>query len=235
MKDLSPTLQAKLRSSLHWSADGISLLVGGLACLLFGSGMFLSRYGTETPLRIFLIILCFVLWFPISLRHSQIVEWLKSRITYPRTGYVLPPYLAENKSHPLALAAPLGCEDAMPPGEWQRVRKDRNRRVLLMFALIALPLSAMTYVHNRWILFAAGIAMSVALWIGTWNVQRLPWVLLPGFPLLGLYMTISAPEFVGVQRFGLFFAGSGALLVLQGALSLFQFLHRNPRPFSLTP
>src|SRR6478736_7842102 len=92
------------RAKEYWSSDGIPALVFGAAyivlfleiCAWVGL-LYLIPYLNRNWLWLFnSALVAFpvagflsVVWF--GLRHEDIIEFVKSRTTYPRTGYVAPP------------------------------------------------------------------------------------------------------------------------------------------------
>jgi hypothetical protein len=234
---LSPTLVAEQRSWHYWFEDGLVTLVGGFGCLMVAFFLLYDHERPATPLTIAVTLLALFLYGAVLLFQRQIVEWLKARITYPRTGYALPPYFAEDGTVPLDLTIlTTGGTDANRVEEWQRVRKDRNTRTLVMLGLVTAASLTMMFIHNRWICFPTGMVMSAAVWFGSRKEQRISGIVLAGLPLVGLYLTIFvADHVVGVERAAYFLAGAGALFFLDGAVSLIRFLRRNPRALSSAP
>lgn len=96
--------QADHRAKEYWLSDGIPALVFGAAyivlflevCAIFAFLYLLPHVGSNwlwlfnsafvaSPVAVFLSFVWFGLW------HEDIIEFIKSRITYPRTGYVARP------------------------------------------------------------------------------------------------------------------------------------------------
>lgn len=90
-----------LNARAYWRADGIPALVVGLAyTMVVGSVVTLFLVALNySPDWNWLTQPILVLWLPgavifsvwLANNYEEIVEWMKVRITYPRTGYVAPP------------------------------------------------------------------------------------------------------------------------------------------------
>lgn len=233
---LSPTLIAEQRSWRYWFEDGLVTLVGGFGCLVVAFFLFYDHERPITPLTLAVTLLALFLYGAVLLFQRQIVEWLKARITYPRTGYAQP-YFTEDGTMPLGLSILTpGGADAKRVEEWQRVRKDRYKRTVLTLGLVTAASLTMMFIHNRWICFPTGMVMSAAVWFGSRKEQCVSGIVLAGLPLVGLYLTIFvADHVVGAERVAYFLAGAGAVFFLDGAVSLIRFLRRNPRAASTAP
>jgi len=228
----SPAFSARQRALHYWFADGFSTLVAGLGCLLFALSMFYGHNRRFTPVSILVALLLLFAYVAITLRRREIVEWLKSRITYPRTGFALPPSLPE-ESATYANLTVLALQEGESKrlAETGKIYADRKRRTLLMAAAVSLAMFSLMLVQQAWICAAAGVLMSVGLWIGTLKEQPLSWLILAGFPLVGLGMALLVAHHVGgADRGARFLARTGALFFLDGALTLFRYLRRNPMP-----
>jgi len=57
--------------------------------------------------------------------------------------------------------------------EAERLYADRTRRMLVTCAAVLLAMFGIMLIPNRWICVAAGIVMSIGLWIGTRKEQPL--------------------------------------------------------------
>jgi len=223
-----PVLDARRRALHYWFADGFSTLVAGFGCLLFAFYIFHSRNRRPTLPAILLDLLVLLAYGAITLRQREIVAWLKARITYPRTGFALPPSLPEESATYANLSVL-----ALQEGESERladaaqIHADRKRRTLIMAAAVSLAMFSMMLVQNPWISVAAGFVMSGGLWIGTQKEQPLSWLLLAGIPLVGIGMAVFV---VGADRGAYFLATMGGLFFLDGALTLLGYFRHNPLP-----
>jgi hypothetical protein len=73
--------------------------------------------------------------------------------------------------------------------------------------------------------------IGLAFWIWGRKVYRLSWLVVGGFPVMGLALALLFGDRVyGFDRVTYFLVVAGALLVLDGAIALVRYLHLNPRP-----
>lgn len=77
--------QARSRARSYWRTDGIPPLVRGFQAMCWAAGIYMLGYSPHSGFWLNL-----VFWLAICLDRGVILS-LKSRITYPRTGYVAPP------------------------------------------------------------------------------------------------------------------------------------------------
>jgi len=77
--------QARSRARSYWRADGIPALVRGFQTMFWATGIYMLGHGSHSRFWQEL-----VFWLAICLDRGVVLS-LKSRITYPRTGYVAPP------------------------------------------------------------------------------------------------------------------------------------------------
>jgi len=231
---LSPTLQAERRSWHYWFEDGLPSLLTSAGCLLIAFFMLYPRHHSKSLPRAVLSLTAVVLYGAILIFHRQILDWLKARITYPRTGYVSPPYFAEDPAPSLDLTAlSLQGADANRPEDAARLHADRKHRLWLAIALTLVAIVPTMFVRSPWICSATGVLLGAALWFGARHEQRLSWIVLGGFPLVGFWMSIFlSPAVIGPERVAYFLAGAGLLFFVDGALSLVRYLAHNPRPSS---
>lgn len=83
--------KARSRAWRTWEADGLPQMTLGTAILVEGVGII---WGNHTHLRL-LPILLILLGMAILIFKRKIINWLKSNITYPRTGYAKPPSIKQ--------------------------------------------------------------------------------------------------------------------------------------------
>src|SRR5690349_15564201 len=96
-----PLAKIGLNALWYWRGDGIPALVAGLAySLVVGSGVtWVIVALNSSPDWNWLTQLLLLVWLPGAIlfsiwlgnNYEEIIERLKVRITYPRTGYVAPP------------------------------------------------------------------------------------------------------------------------------------------------
>jgi len=220
---LPPTLDAEQRAWRYWFADGLATIVAGITSLLIAFFLLYEPHRKLTAVSGTVTAAAFGLYLVFLLRNKQIVEWLKARITYPRTGYVQPPYFTEDGTLPVDFMA-LGIEgaDAARAQDSARLHSDRKKRMMLVIGLVLIAVLGTMFVQNRWICAAA-------LWLSARKDQQLSWIVLAGFPFAGFYMTMFlASHVTGPDRIAYFLAGGGVLFVLDGVVSLIRYIRQNP-------
>ncbi len=240
---LSPTLQAERRSWHYWFSDGLSSLLTSAGCLLFAFFLLHPQQRPVSPLRTALSLAALLLYGVILLRQRQILDWLKTRITYPRTGYVSPPYFAQEAEQSRDIPViHLLLADLTKQEQALRVETDRRRRFWFILAFGLAAAFVVLYVRNPWICSSAGLLFAAAIWFASRHEQQLSWIILGGFPFVFMstafylrHFSVGPERIVGGERMGYFLAGSGLLFLVDGAASLIRFLLRNPRPSSTTP
>ena len=99
------------RAAAYWFVDGLpEILFGLFSLLLAGFGMaagnlrFQARYSGVLAVCLFFSLTGYAIWF----LHRPVLNFVKARITYPRTGYAHPPEDFPSKNHPHAKTLTLG-------------------------------------------------------------------------------------------------------------------------------
>ena len=222
MDSSNPTEAAQHRAWNYWFEDGLPTLVGGFGCFLFGLSIIFDHYLFGlAPFALFICIL---------FRNRPIIEWLKIRLTYPRTGYVTPPYSPQDELPPAPDLAALSLRaDPSQTAKTARDRNDRKKRMIVVLALLLPPNLGTELIDRPWSYAAAGMALALALWIMNGKEFQLSWIAIGGIAVIGLYMAISPPEgLTPAHRIGYFSAACGLLLVANGAVALAHYVWRNP-------
>ncbi len=211
------------RAAANWFIDGLPEIVAGLEFAILGA-MAIGLLGL--PLRSFeklisigpLILLIFL----VNGGDRNITEILKTRVSYPRTGYVLPPMHVE-KAQVLNSIVTL----THPPSE--NVTDFRRRTVAVLFFGWVLP----GVIDRQWGLPVAMFAVALALYTLNRTSERpYRWwyvLLLPVAGLLWMGLDHRQVEADLPKQFRVFVI-AGLWLSAQGAWTLFQYLRRNPRP-----
>jgi hypothetical protein len=228
----SLVLSAEQRAWQYWFDDGLPTLVAGVGCLFAALFFAYDRSQNSTHVSIVLGFTGLLVYGVVLLFNREIVDCLKSKITYPRTGFIQPPYFAEEASSSIDLTtlSMLGV-DAKRSADIDRLHAYRKQRLLFVCLVIAAGAAAMMFVRSAWVCALAGVAMALALWVWGHKVQRLSWIIIGGFPIIGFYLAVfQAGRLVGPDRITFFLAGAGIVLVLDGALTLFRYLRANPPP-----
>jgi len=148
-------LQARNRAWNYWGTDGIYAMIQGVALLLSGLGFLWDHHNKRSILPGVLIWLSVVIMLDQAF-FRKIVGWLKSRITYPRTGYTKPPVL--RTPHPSAAL--------LSPADREQLRKQRWFWLALagwLATAAAIVGYAITTGH-RWVIFPGSASLVLLVW-----------------------------------------------------------------------
>ncbi len=239
MTDLSPTLQAEQRAQQHWVEDGLPSIIAGVGGLVLAF-FILYRTNGHSPFKIVLLLSALTLYWAISQHQIEIVDWLKTRLSYPRTGYVRPPYSPEDKSLPLdfTMLSMQGVDTTLAE-EIKQARARSMRRFLIglsfmLVAFVAFAYFHSSWIHSPWVYSVLSLSFVAMLWLlALIEHRRLSWTLVAGFSLVGLCLSVFQRQgIVGPDQFGYFLVGISLVTILNGAVSLIRFLRRNPQPSS---
>jgi len=108
----APTLRAAHSAEGSWFKDGLENIYRGLVLLLISVDFFLPPRGPEPSLYAaiapFLGLCGFLVFGLLTFAHRSLIEWIKTKVTFPRIGYVAPPPSAVGVTrHELGLWPPL--------------------------------------------------------------------------------------------------------------------------------
>lgn len=215
-----PILAAEQRAWNYWFVDGLTNLVVGANTMIMAFCLFNPMRWLPRPVAVALSLMTMVLYVVIGTHYRHILEWLKTKVTYPRTGYV------DATSLDSGVAPSLVTVSLNTPPEAQMLRMQRRTRWMICVALAAVASFSFIVIHDRWAWTGAGFLFSVAMIVARKDF-RISWIPPVGFPILGLAITAFAPVHMGPA---IFITGLGLLLVLDGATTLICYLIRNPRP-----
>jgi hypothetical protein len=231
--DISPqqTVSYGERAASYWSVDGLPEILRGLALIILGgfSSLFLAP-GPFT--RLGMLAVLGVTYGYFFLVERVILDALKSRLTYPRTGYVQPPDPAWSLREPpvpltLGLNEPYVLSSFPPPAsENASSFWPRTVRPLMAFVLLCWVGGSLL---GRWLIPLAMPALAVTLYIANRRSER-PYsrrsaLILALTGLVFIWVEVAAP----LQR-SLPWLLAGGWLVGQGVYTLVDFLRENPRP-----
>jgi hypothetical protein len=217
----SPTLEASQRAWRYWFADGFTNLLVGTGILLMSYCLLDPPRWPPKLLPMFIWALALFLYVSSMIRHRQIVEWLKARMTYPRTGYVQPP-----QDCPEGIPA-LSLRGVSRSPEAARLHSSRRNTTYLMLGLTIVAAVAMIAIHQRWVWTAAGLIIGLAMAIAR-RQYRMTWIVPVGFPIVGLLTTLYVTS--RQKAPAVFLVGWGVLFVLDGGTALTRYLLQNPAP-----
>jgi len=192
---------AKRKALGNIDPAGLTRIFTGVAYILYGLALG-PHWNVHPPLSTFfgfLIVLLVIVAIPYS--GEKFLDWLKGKIVYPRTGYVL-------------VDGPIGV-----PAEPSLFR---TLTFALVFFSIAAGLFLFMFQSTKWIfLFAGGLAVANSYGSASRNWLRL-------LAILGLTATVVLLNIGFAERFGIFLGGLGAVKIMDGAATLFLYVRRNP-------
>jgi hypothetical protein len=258
LKPESAIEQADHRAKDYWLSDGIPALVFGAAyivlflevCAIFVLLYLLPHVGSNwlwlfnsafvaSPVAVILSLVWFGLW------HEDIIEFIKSRITYPRTGYVAPPsYWTEKEVEGKTEEPPetlpgvvLRWIDRLPIFESGLGRMVRAcLRILFWVWVLGIFEPSWLPPKLRWIFISTLVLPSPSRFRKFRSKlahDKRQWIKVLDFPLYVLAVLAvllllwKQHPTVGMV---LFLLSPGALVMLGGAIDLVRYLRRNPLP-----
>ena len=235
MKDQSVTQNTSpgLRAACYWFSDGLPDLVFGVALILAAAAGVLWSLSAPAPwnrVYIFPVSACFALLF---WKYRAILEVLKSRITYPRTGYALPPKETE-PPRPDALVS-LALAPRRSADENVTTFKARTLPIVWWCFYLSVRAEASSLFSVRY-LAAAGwlvplmiVTMAAALYAANRNSEHpYRWWSMLVLALAGVaFLWVPVPPFLAPMLPLLL---PGAWLAAQGAWTLAGYMRANPYP-----
>ena len=218
-------LDAQQRAWQYWFVDGFNHLLLGLALLSVSiCDLFLPRPRAFWQLGLWAALLG--LYVALMLWQRQILEWLKTKITYPRTGYVQSPFDAMSGAAGMVELRLQGSDERR--AEAERLAADHRKRLVLAASLAVLGSFAMLLIENRWTPTVVSVLLASALG-ALRKREKVSWITIVGLPVLGICLTIFVtPGAYPPHRMAWLIAGWGALFVLEGAIALTRYLLQNP-------
>jgi len=200
-----PTTRSQLRAIQYWYTDGIFELGFGLLCLALGGYFFLDHILQGNRFAFLVDIALVAVVVGGSFLMKWLVQSLKERVTFPRTGYVS--YSRERSRGQTILAGVIVL----------------GALVLMVFFLSRVELQASARPLVTGILF--GIAM---IFVG-WRTSLTRFYLHGLFSmLLGVGIAFSAwGNHVGLAAF---YMVIGLVIIVSGMILLGKYLHQNPAP-----
>lgn len=206
MKDTTADVEGRVRR--YWFTDGIGELMGGGLFLLLGLYFSAQQYfGDQSPVGAILQSGFIVLVIGGMFVGRWMINQLKARLTYPRTGYV----------------------------EYRMKDKNNMRRRTVAFAIaMAVAMSAILITRSvntiDSMVAMTGLLVSVILLFNQgWahGVGRF-YVLSASALILGILLSVSG--FARGYNLGIFYGLMGILFLISGGLTLRRYLSENPMP-----
>lgn len=242
----SPVVEAERRAWRYWFVDGLPNLVAGLACLLLAfTFILLVQYQhTRSPLLISVVILALIIGTAVFYRMRQTLEWLKARVTYPRSGFAAAPYFTDDPKPPADLAM-LNLSSATEKETTQEILRseDVHHRLWYLLGIGAAASLVGIFVPSRLLCAIAGLVAGALIWFAARKDARKSWDAVYSLLLVQVIFTINAAintamdtrmntthigEGIQLERIGYFGAGVGSALALAGTITLVRYLRHNP-------
>jgi hypothetical protein len=225
MKDDSvrPNVSYGRRAASYWFVDGLPEILFGLALVIMAALMFLWRLYVPKPwIRLDLMIAVAGFTF-YNLMERRILDFLKLRVTYPRTGYVQPPEELQRRVQTLTT---LSLQPDPPVKE--NATSFQWRTVTLIFWFCS-PFMLDGDPLGRWVVPVVMPALAATLYAVNRRSERpYRWwsaLILALAGLVFLLVDVPAP----LQR-PLPLLLAGGWLLAQGACTLVHYLRTNPYP-----
>jgi hypothetical protein len=199
---------ARNKAWRYWNSDGLFMMVQGVAIVLFGVSMLWSHHQRS-------ILLPGLTYFAsMGIQADQIftkkiVGWLKTRIIYPRTGYVALP----------------GYKELMSSASLKQKRQQKWMLVWITF-LIVLG-SYVVIAHVQWYLAGAQIMTAGLLWL-FWTKGKFAWYV-PAPLVVGTLFLVLLPA-SSKDRLEIILIEMGAQHMVLGVSILLQYLREHPVP-----
>jgi hypothetical protein len=213
------------RAASYWFIDGLPEIVLGVSLLLLAAvGLLWRAYTSPGSWGRFYFLVVAAGFGVLLWKGNAVVDLLKSRVTYPRTGYVPPPEDAE----PRAALTMLSIRPGPLPNE--NTTSFRRRSLMLVWGCIyAGSVGNLTAQGQRWLGAASVVFLAVAVyWAGRRSERPYRW-----WSLLALALTALVFLWVDlstmVRRLLPLFLVGGWFLA-QGVCTLVQYLRENPYP-----
>jgi len=222
----SPVVHASQRAWDYWFTDGLTNLIVGTGCVLLSFCILYPPHWPPSPLRFGLWALALFLYLSLNLRHRHILEWLKARTTYPRTGYAQPPADDTFCLTTLKMRPGLGPEES-------ELRASRRRTNYVMLGMIVIAsLVMIVAIRRSWVWIAASLIIAAAMIVAR-KLIHVSWIVPIGFAVLGFSMTFFPPP--RDKASAIFLLGWGLIFLLDGGTTLLRYILQNPAPGKQAP
>ena len=211
------------RAASYWFADGLPEIVFGLALVVFATLAFLWRAFAPQPWIDSDWIIVYASMLVYLFLERGILDFLKSRITYPRTGYVQPPKEGGWSRRPLNT---LSLRPELPGDENATFFQLRTGGPILVFFFLFMPSEQPL---GRWLVPLAMPIVAIILYAASRMSERpYRW-----WSALVLALTGPACLLVNVPRSfqpTLPLLLTGGWLLAEGMGRLLGYLRMNPYP-----
>ena len=208
------------RAAAYWFEDGFPDLVFGasLGLTAVAALLWYAYAPARGRLAYFAVVAAGFLLY--VWKERRILEFLKSRFTYPRTGYAQPPVEVEEGRRNALTTLSLNP----PPSAGENVTFFRQRTVMIVFFFAYLIWNP----QGRWQVPVMMLALAIALYVMNRKSEHpYAWWSVVILALLGaLFLLANIPvPFAPLLALLL----TGAWLTAQGVATLAGYLHANPQ------
>jgi hypothetical protein len=211
--------EAARRARDYWEQDGLPKLVSGVIFLTVALVFFLRR---RTQDWVSLCLLSFLVYGS----TSWIVDRLKYRFTYRRTGYVTPPDSISRNSMSTGLEVPSLLRPETQDQTLEGLRTPEGTPFLLFATGVVLWFGLLVETLATGTIWYA-VAAAVLSGFFTHKERYVNRIAYTGFPFL-IYAATVLP--LRPPRLWFLIAGVGVLHVLEGGVRLVLYRRRNPQP-----
>jgi hypothetical protein len=215
MKDNSPGR----RAAAYWFVDGLPDILFGTTLLIFGAAGVLWQIYAPHPwvYDLWLMLVGFGLFY---WKERAVLDFLKSHVTYPRTGYTQPP----DEAPPPSVITSLSLRPTAPPDE--NVTHFTKRTVMMFWYILYMSFSKDP---PRWLAPLLMVALAITLYSANRNSERpFRWWSTLILALTGLvFLWGGLPRHIQPMLSMLL---AGAWLLAHGVCTLLGYLRANPYP-----
>jgi hypothetical protein len=226
MKDQSTLhISPGRRAASYWFVDGFPEILFGITLGVAAAAGVVWRLYAPVPAREFYLPVVAAWALLYFYKERAILNYLKSRFTYPRTGYVQPPEETEAGVKRCSLISLDLSPKPKPPAN-ENVTFFRQRTVMLV-GWVFYPFLLNGNTSGRWLGIGMMPVLAAALFMSNRKSEhRYPWWSLVVLALTGtLFFAIDVPVIVEPLVLLLFAA---AWFVAQGLATLVAYLRANP-------
>jgi hypothetical protein len=228
----SPVQEAERRAWKYWFVDGLPNLLAGLICLLVSLLLilFFTHGYNRSPLLTLLACIGLGALFTVVIWQLRFVlEWLKSRITYPRSGYAPPPYFSDPTEVSGRAPGPIMLNLSGTTSALERRDSRQDYWFFCFFGIVILggALLAAALIASHLLCAVAGAAVGLLAAVASHKDPRRAQAVVIGlfFAYGNIFIFLHDPQMEG----GIYFIGAvGLALALDGAIALIRYLRRNP-------
>jgi len=212
------------RAAAYWFSDGLPEIVFGPPYLMWGAAGLAWRLDIGSYWAFFAVTTVAMCgFFVVLLFDREILNFLKARVTYPRTGYVRPPAIPRSPSGGTAGAA-------NPKPRDRNVTLFRDSTAYMFVAAFAIVLWA----DGRWgVPVAMTIATVLIYFLSRHEARPYSWwsvlpIAVAGWATACMDLPRNGREFLPVLI-------GGAWLLSRGTWTLARYLRAHPRPVAVEP